>query len=402
MAIFKDKLDLSWDSLLSLADQEAKFIFEGTYFNHLYETRKAIERLEFLVDASLVINSSLDLSEILRSIVELSTRAVNAERGTLYLVDKEQGQVWSEVLLGDETLEIRMPLGKGIAGHVALSGEELIIDDVQADKRHNGEFDAISGFKTRNMLCLPVRDSQERIIGVLQLMNKRDRNFNEDDLELAKALAAQAAVAIKNARLTESIIQAHRDTIFRLSVAAEFRDPETARHLKRISYFSAAIARELGWDDDQVNLIRLASPMHDIGKIGIPDSILLKPGRLTPEERKVMQEHTVIGGDILRDPTTELLSLSRDIALYHHEKYDGSGYPFGYGGSEIPLAARIVALADVFDAVSTRRCYKPAYPQEEVLKIIEGERGKHFDPDCVDVFLSSYRSIKEYLAANAG
>ena len=148
-------------------------------------------------------------------------------------------------------------------------------------------------------------------------------------------------------------------------------------------------------DDEQVELIQSASPMHDIGKIGIPDSILLKPGPLTDEERKIVEKHTIIGGEILANPTNDLMITARDIAMYHHERWDGGGYPHHLKKEEIPLSARIVALADVFDALATERCYKKAYPMDKVIPIIQQEVGKHFDPNVAKAFFSILDDVVE-------
>ncbi len=191
---------------------------------------------------------------------------------------------------------------------------------------------------------------------------------------------------------------AHEETILRLTFAAEYRDDDTASHIQRMSCYSECLARRMGLSRDEVTTIKRASPMHDIGKIGIRDAILQKPGRYTPEEFEEMKQHTVIGARILNGSSSELLQMGELIALNHHEKWDGSGYPNGLAGTEIPQVARIVALADVFDALTTRRCYKPAFDVDAALKIILDGRGSHFDPEVVRAFqgvLEEILQIKE-------
>lgn len=178
------------------------------------------------------------------------------------------------------------------------------------------------------------------------------------------------------------------DSIIRLSLAAEFRDPAAPAHLRRISELSELIAAGMNLPAGQVELIRAASPVHDIGKVGIPPAILLKPSSLTSEERKLVETHTLIGAEIIGLPSTPLLAMARDIALYHHERFDGGGYPQGLSGQRIPLPARIVCLADVFDALATPRCYKPAYPLAKVMETITRDSGGHFDPDCCQALLA--------------
>jgi putative two-component system response regulator len=176
------------------------------------------------------------------------------------------------------------------------------------------------------------------------------------------------------------------ETIHRLSIAAEFRDDETSRHIQRMSHYCGLIARAMGWDEERSELIRLASQMHDVGKIGTPDSILLKPGPLTPEERAIMQQHAEIGYQILAGSTSDLMQLAASIALTHHERVDGTGYPRGLSDEEIPEAGRIAAVADVFDALTTNRVYRKAYALGEALDIMREGRGTHFDPDLLDLF----------------
>jgi putative two-component system response regulator len=219
--------------------------------------------------------------------------------------------------------------------------------------------------------------------------------FEREDERLIMALASQAAAAVKNAQLSKELRDAHLDTIFRLSVAAEYRDYDTAGHIRRISDHCARLGSAMGLDEEEIDLLRYTSPMHDVGKIGVPDAILLKPGRLTPEERMIMEQHSVIGARILADSDSRVLQASEVVAISHHEKWDGSGYPNRLAGDAIPLPGRIVAVADVFDALSSQRCYKPAFPQEKVLAIMREGRGQHFDPAIVDTFFENLDSHLE-------
>jgi putative two-component system response regulator len=187
---------------------------------------------------------------------------------------------------------------------------------------------------------------------------------------------------------TQEIRDTRLQVVQRLGRAAEYRDNETGRHILRMSHTSALIAAQhLGLDEHFCEVMLHASPMHDIGKIGIPDAILLKPGKLTPDEWKTMQTHTTIGGDLLSGDDSDLLRMAREIALTHHEKWDGSGYPLGLAGEAIPLTGRIVALSDVFDALTSERPYKPAWGVDESLQLIRSEAGRHFDPRLTELFL---------------
>jgi response regulator RpfG family c-di-GMP phosphodiesterase len=189
--------------------------------------------------------------------------------------------------------------------------------------------------------------------------------------------------------------RAAQDLIIRLSRAAEYRDPETGAHIERMARYSVLIAEVIGFSPEELESILLAAPMHDVGKVGIPDMILLKPGRLTPEEFSVMKEHAKLGFDILKGSVSPLVKLAAEIALSHHEKFDGSGYPNGLVGEAIPLAGRIVAVADVFDALTSARPYKEPWPVEKALDFLKEGKGGHFDPNCVEAFLSRLSDVLE-------
>jgi len=249
------------------------------------------------------------------------------------------------------------------------------------------------------MLAAPLLDRHNLAVGVIQLWNAKSSesivSFNEIAEMLIRGFASQAGVALANALLNEELRKAHQETLFRLSSAAEYRDKETSNHIKRMSHFTRIIAREIGLPPDEIEMLFCSSPMHDVGKIGIPDHILLKPDRLTPEERSIMESHAVIGAHILKDSNVPVVRQAAVVALTHHEKYDGTGYPRGLKGEEIPLEGRIVALADVFDALSSRRCYKEAWPEPKVLDFLREQRGLHFDPRLVDAFLGCMEEARQ-------
>ncbi|MFC2011077.1 HD domain-containing phosphohydrolase [Chloroflexota bacterium] len=195
----------------------------------------------------------------------------------------------------------------------------------------------------------------------------------------------------------EKIKTASLDTVYRLARAAEYKDEDTGAHVERMSHYSSAIARGMGLDDEFVEQILWAAPMHDIGKIGIPDRILQKPGKLDDDEWVIMRQHTTIGAEILKDASADFIILAEAIAISHHEKWDGSGYPQGLKGSDIPLAGRIVAMADVFDALTSERPYKDPFPLDKSFAIIKEGKGSHFDADVVNAFFSIEDEIKAEL-----
>ncbi|MCK9637997.1 MAG: response regulator [Methylobacter tundripaludum] len=192
---------------------------------------------------------------------------------------------------------------------------------------------------------------------------------------------------------TDELRRTRLQVVQRLGRAAEYRDNETGNHILRMSHISALLAQSIGWNKDDCELMLHASPMHDIGKIGIPDHILLKPGKFEPEEWEIMKTHAVIGANILEGDDSDLMRCAGEIALTHHEKWDGSGYPYGLSGEAIPLTGRIAALADVFDALTSERPYKKAWAVEAAVDLIKGHSGTHFDPDLVTVFMKRLPEI---------
>ncbi|MCZ6645312.1 MAG: response regulator [SAR324 cluster bacterium] len=194
-------------------------------------------------------------------------------------------------------------------------------------------------------------------------------------------------------RMDRQLRLSQEETVYRLAKAGEFRDNETARHVQRMSRYCELIAQQLGLEEERCELIRTASPLHDIGKIGTHDRILLKPGKLTGEEFEIMKEHAEIGYQILTGSESDLLNMGATIAWTHHEKYDGAGYPRGITGEDIPLEGRLTAVADVFDALTSKRVYKPAFEMTDAVNFMHQQKGAHFDPELVDVFLDSMPDV---------
>lgn len=230
----------------------------------------------------------------------------------------------------------------------------------------------------------------------LELENRAHREMLENAVETRTAALSDAVSRLQRSEIE---LRSHQEeTVRRLSSMAELRDLETGRHLERMSNYCALIAERCDFERERVELMRIASPMHDVGKIGIPDNILLKPATLTPEERKVMQEHTAIGYRILSGSEAELLTLAAVLAWTHHERFDGSGYPRGLSGEGIPLEGRIAAVADVFDALTSDRIYRPAFPFEQALQMMVSERGGHFDPIVLDCFVDAIEEVEQILS----
>lgn len=216
----------------------------------------------------------------------------------------------------------------------------------------------------------------------------RIRNLLETRFLYLRVQQQNQQLEEKVLRRTEQLQQASLEILERLARAAEYRDDATGHHTERVAHLCCRLAGRLGLPDAEVELIRRAAPLHDVGKIGVPDEVLLKPGKLTAAEFEVIKSHTLIGARILSGSRFPLLQLAEEIALTHHERWDGNGYSPGLGGEDIPLASRILAVADTFDAITHHRPYRPAASLEHARQEIEGERGRQFDPRVVDAFLA--------------
>ena len=223
--------------------------------------------------------------------------------------------------------------------------------------------------------------------------NPRVRNM----LRLRASMAAlnRRAEVLDNEvkRAVQEVLNREHETVARLARAAEFRDPETGAHIVRMARYSTLVARRVGMSQTEQDMLLMAAPMHDVGKLGTPDHILLKHGKLTPEELAIMRQHAQIGHEILKDSASPVLKMAAQIALSHHEKYDGSGYPNSLVGTQIPLVGRIVAVADVFDALTSQRSYKQAWSLEQARNFLLQGRGSHFDPQCIDQFLGAWDEV---------
>lgn len=360
-----------------------------------------------MVSVMNAITSERNLERLLKLIVTSAVDITRSDAASLYLVEGTQLKF---VVTTNKTLEQKMGKKKfeenfkpfhipitqeSISGYVAATGKNLNIEDVyQLDGcpySFNKSFDEKNSYRAQSMLTIPLVNRQGEIIGVLQLMNKLNRKaevtvYKDYDVDIASSLGSQAAISIDNVRLNERLKESYYESILRLSTANEFRDNETGDHVKRVSYYCEVLARALGESPEYVTNIKYASPLHDIGKIGIPDNILKKPGKLSDEEFKVMQDHTIIGDKILGHPDNEIIALAKEVTLSHHEKWDGSGYPYGLKSTDIPLSGRILAVADVFDALSNPRIYKPAFSLDKTYQIMKEGRGTHFDPNILDTF----------------
>ncbi|MGM0608218.1 MAG: HD domain-containing phosphohydrolase [Candidatus Muiribacteriota bacterium] len=374
-----------------------------------------------------------DLDTLLERILTEARKLTNADAGSLYL--EEAGKlkfsfVQNDTLIKDARTNKYFYSDKkidinenSIAGYCACTGKTIIINDAyNLDKSlpftFDKSFDKSANYKTVSIMATPLKTSANKIIGVIQIINTLDKNnnptqFTESHKVFVEYFATNAAVAIERAMLT-------RELILRMLKMTELRDPkETGAHVNRVGAYSAELyeawARHRGVDTDEIkqtkDIVRLASMLHDVGKIGISDLILKKPAKLSNNEFELMKYHTIYGARLFQNPKSDLDCISGEISLRHQEKWNGSGYPgkidnlyteniedikLGQGlkGEEIPLFGRIVAVADVFDALISKRVYKGAWPEEKVLNLLKEEKGSHFDPELIDRFFEIYDVIK--------
>lgn len=354
------------------------------------------KKLTFYQDVYSVILHLIKYKDI-KSLFEFSAHKIsellNAERTTIFLVNKETKSLWTLIAEDLEIKELSLPLGVGIAGYVANTGEAVIVkDDAYKDKRFSPIVDQKTGFRTKTILCTPIKDRDGNIMGVVEVLNKKNkRGFNNKDKELLEIFCNELGNIIVNIRLYEEVQALFESLLRSFAAAVDARDPATKGHSIRVRNYAVNIAKAMGLSNLEIKILEYAAMLHDIGKIGIPDNILLKPDKFTPQEYEVMKTHVEIAKDILSK--LYLPEEYRDIILVattHHEFLNGSGYPKGLKGDQIPTLSRILCVADIYDAlVSYDRPYKPPCSVEKAIEILYemAEAGK-IDKQIVDIFVS--------------
>lgn len=346
---------------------------------------------ENLLEIGVELAGTLDLASVLDLALEKAEELCRAETSSIWELDQERGELFFRVVRGTVAGEIRdrrVALGAGIVGSVAASGRPERVRDVSVDSRWGG--DEGSGFVTKAVLAVPLV-ARGAVVGVLQLLNPCGRSeFSEDDLRRMQLFAGPLANAIENARLYTLLKRQFVDTVTALADAVAKRDPYTGGHVGRVVAYVMLLATEMGLDADELEQLRLAAILHDIGKIAVPDAVLRKPAPLDGEEIEVMQRHPLDGAEIV-NRVHELRPLLAGIR-HHHERLDGCGYPDGLCGEEIPRMARIIAVADSFDAITTDRPYRQGLTAEQAAgEILEGA-GSQYCPTVVEAFRRLFES----------
>jgi response regulator RpfG family c-di-GMP phosphodiesterase len=355
------------------------------------------EQLNTILSVASDLTSELDFDKLFPLIIGKITDVMNAERTSLYMINWEIRELWTRVSEGIHPMKIG--LGDGISGRVAQSGEVICVEDAWELSYFNRDFDKLHNFRSRSILCIPIYNRLGERIAVIQTINKKDRGvFEEKDIDFLSALGSQVGIALENARLYDELRMSFNSFIHTLSTVVDARHPFTAGHSHRVTEYSLVIARQMNIEEFKIQVLKIAALLHDVGKIGVSDNVLHKSGPFTPEERQEMNTHPVKTKEILEKfHFPRAMKDIPKIALHHHEKVNGEGYPMGISGDQIPLESKIMAVADVFDALTSRRDY-PKYSHDETftsepvplataIEILKNDAGSHFDPEVIDAFL---------------
>jgi putative nucleotidyltransferase with HDIG domain len=375
--------------------KERRLVFENSHL--LAKQITANKKISNLLAIALDLTAEVEFARLFPLIISHVTKVMNAERTSLYLIDWERNEIWTTV--AEKIDHFSLSIGEGISGFVAKTGETVNVEDAWDLPYFKREFDLQQNFRTKAVLCMPVNNRSGERIAVIQVLNKQGGGvFSDDDENLLKSLASQMAISIENAQLIDELKLSFESSIRTLSAMVDARHHLTAGHSERVTEYSLIIARSMGLGPEDCELIKYAGLLHDIGKIGTKDSVLLKRGRFTPEERMEMEMHAVKTKEILdKFHFSKALAPVPFIASHHHEYFDGRGYPDKLQGEDIPLCSRILAVADVFDALTSARDY-PKYTDTEtvshdpmplpmVLRILKDGSGHQFDPAVAAAFL---------------
>ena len=371
------------ETMISIAGHVA--IIVGNELNH-QKLLKRMDELESLYSLSEQVSRSLDLSKTLQDITKLAMTITHTDACSLRLLNPDSGELDICACTGvgpEYKNKGSLRIGQGVGGYVAQEGIPVTIPNLRDDRR----IQYTSYLESEGLMSLvsvPIKDEEESVIGIISVYRREEYNFPEATVSLLSTFANNTAVAIKNARLFETITKNYSDTIQSLALALEAKDKYTRGHSERVTDFAVQIASEMGLSDNKIGTLRFAGRLHDIGKIAISDNILLKKDRLTLSEYADIKTHPQKGADLLKPLT--FLEETCSVIKYHHERFDGKGYPDGLSGDRIPLLSRILSVADAFDAMTSERPYRAPLSQATALKETIACAGTQFDPGIVDVF----------------
>ncbi|MBI4532738.1 MAG: GAF domain-containing protein [Candidatus Melainabacteria bacterium] len=374
----------------NLAKREVELIEREIKYYSLQQELDQLRPLSGLYRVVRAMATERKLDSLLEAITRETKVMLKCDRCSVFVLEARTKELWAQIAQGlEKDKVVRVPIaGNSIVGLTARTGKLVNIPDAYSDSRFDPEFDKITGYFTRNILCVPMHNRNAEIIGVFEVLNKVGGPFSQDDGEWLEALAAVAAGLIEQAQSYSEIEHFVNKTLETLAQTIDKRDPLTAGHSIRVTKYSLILAEQLKLPEADMDVLRYAAMMHDYGKIGVPEAILWKNGRLTPEEYALVQTHARITYELLSNlPFTRRLASVPFVASCHHEKLDGSGYYRGLKGGEIPFLSRIITVADVFDALTSVRHYRNRMNITKVTEIIESGRENHFDSQVVDAFM---------------
>ncbi|OGN96405.1 MAG: hypothetical protein A2Y89_03160 [Chloroflexi bacterium RBG_13_51_18] len=347
-----------------------------------------LAKLEKLYEA----NKKSRLMDMLEQIITMTQHMLNAEAASILLLRNNDHDLYFEVAsgpVGRALRQVKLNTQYGIAGQVVRTGKPLIVNDVKRSTNFHKIIDDTTGFNTRSLVCAPLT-VHRKILGVLEVLNKRDGSiFGEEDMESVVSVANTAAMAIENTNLHQTVLDAYKNTVTALAAAIDSKDSHMRGHSQRVMEYSLKAGAALYFSPEEMENLEYAAVLHDIGKIAIDSSILSKPGPLTPGEWEIMRAHPVIGAELLRE--IPFLEKASEFVLYHHEKYDGTGYPDGLKGEDIPMGARLIAIADAFDAMTIDSSYRGALSLEKAIKELNQNAGTQFCPKALKAFAAGVR-----------
>lgn len=347
------------------------------------------KRLQAIYEANQIISQERDLHKLFARVMEQLFSLVHASNGVILLAAND-GALESvyEHIEGEDS---EIVVSRSIMKRAHDDGEAVLVYDAGDDARFDASASIASG-KIASAMCVPLVYQDEKL-GVIYVATRQRANaFTQNDLELMVALAGPAGIAIKNAAFVEELEEDFQTTLKVLANAVELKDHYTVGHTWRVTNFSVAIAEELGWDEEKLKEVEMGGVLHDVGKIGVPEAVLCKPGRLTKEEFALMKVHPEKGASLMQD--SKKLKPLIPYCLYHHERFDGNGYPHGLAGEDIPIEGRVVAVADTFDAMTSNRPYRKGLDPKIAIEEIEKCKGTQFDPECADAFIRAYNKGK--------
>jgi putative nucleotidyltransferase with HDIG domain len=338
------------------------------------------------------IRSSPRMTQMLEQVIKSAQKTLGISAASILLFGDNEEELFFEVAsgpVGKVLRQVKLSTKYGIAGQVARTGKPLIVNDVARSEKFHKMIDDTTGFQTRSLVCAPLL-VQHRILGVIEVLNKLDGSeFGENDLDAVLSVATTTAIAIENTRQYQTILDAFKNTIGILAEAVDAKDPRACGHSQRVMEYTVMAGGYFSISSEEMETLRNAAVLHDIGKIDIDGSILQKDSTLTQAEWDKIHQHPAVGADMLKEITS--LEKASEFVLHHHERYDGKGYPAGLKGQAIPLGARLIAIADAFDTMTTGRSYRPAMTIDQAIKELQDCSGTQFCPVAVTAFVSGLR-----------